>query len=70
VRCNAPEFSAVIESDGTIRPCFFVAGADRLDGQGLVNALNSPAQRRLRADIRAGRRPECRHCVCSKWFSP
>lgn len=69
VRCNAPEFSAVIEADGGVRPCFFIAGTGRLGDGGLPEALNSPAQRRLRADIRAGRRPECRHCVCSKWFN-
>jgi MoaA/NifB/PqqE/SkfB family radical SAM enzyme len=68
VHCNAPEFSAVVEADGAVRPCFFIAGADRLGDAGLEAALNSPAQRRLRADIRAGARPECRRCVCSKWF--
>jgi MoaA/NifB/PqqE/SkfB family radical SAM enzyme len=26
VRCNAPEFSAVLETDGGVRPCFFIAG--------------------------------------------
>lgn len=69
VRCNAPDFSAVIEADGGVRPCFFIAGAGGLDEGGLPAALNSPAQRRLRADIRAGRRPECQRCVCSKWFT-
>jgi MoaA/NifB/PqqE/SkfB family radical SAM enzyme len=69
VRCNAPEFSAVVEADGGVRPCFFIAGTGGLDDGGLPGALNSPDQRRLRADIRAGHRPECRHCVCSKWFN-
>lgn len=68
VRCNAPEHSAVIEADGSVRPCFFVAGTGRLGDAGLVDALNSTPQRRLRATIRAGDRPECAHCVCSKWF--
>jgi len=68
VRCNAPEHSAVIEADGGVRPCFFIAGTGRLGGTGLVDALNSTPQRRLRATIRAGDRPECAHCVCSKWF--
>lgn len=69
VRCNAPEHSAVIEADGGVRPCFFIAGTGRLGEPGLVAALNSPAQRRLRALVSAGRRPECAHCVCSKWFA-
>ncbi|MEO6281493.1 radical SAM protein [Roseateles sp.] len=69
VRCNAPEHSAVIEADGGVRPCFFIAGTGRVGEAGLAENLNSPAQRRLRAAIRAGDRPECAHCVCSKWFS-
>lgn len=69
VRCNAPEHSAVIEADGGLRPCFFIAGNSRLGDAGLAEALNATATRRLRADIRAGHRPECRHCVCSKWFT-
>lgn len=70
VRCNAPEHSAVIQADGGVRPCFFIAGAGAPGGPGLAEALNAPAQRRLRAVIRAGDRPECRRCVCSKWFPP
>ncbi|MGM9484482.1 radical SAM/SPASM domain-containing protein [Roseateles sp. NT4] len=69
VRCNAPEHSAVIEADGGLRPCFFIAGNARLGDGGLSEGLNSPSMRRLRASIRAGRRPECAHCVCSKWFT-
>ena len=69
IRCNAPEFSAVIEADGGLRPCFFIAGPGRVGKTGLADALNTAAQRQLRADIRAGRRSECRHCVCSKWFT-
>jgi MoaA/NifB/PqqE/SkfB family radical SAM enzyme len=26
VRCNAPEFSAVVEADGRVAPCFFIPG--------------------------------------------
>lgn len=69
VRCNAPEHSAVIEADGGLRPCFFIAGTARLGEGGLGEALNSPPMRRLRASIRAGQRPECARCVCSKWFT-
>lgn len=68
VRCNAPEHSVVIEAGGGLRPCFFIAGAGGLGEGGLVEALNSPPQRRLRAAIRAGSRPECQRCVCAKWF--
>ncbi|HEY0802240.1 MAG TPA: radical SAM/SPASM domain-containing protein, partial [Steroidobacteraceae bacterium] len=68
VRCNAPEFSAVIGAKGAVQPCFFIAGTSRLlaehggpDG-GLAQALNAEPMTQLRADIRAGRRAECKTC--------
>lgn len=69
VRCNAPEFSAVVGVDGRVSPCFFIPGP--AIAQGFVQvALNSREMRALRADIRAGRRAECLRCVCSKWRDP
>jgi MoaA/NifB/PqqE/SkfB family radical SAM enzyme len=71
VRCNAPEFSAVVETDGRVRPCFFIPGAANAKIEtNLSAALNAPAMSELRADIRAGRRPECATCVCSMWRDP
>jgi len=68
VRCNAPEFSAVIEAKGRIRPCFFIAGpADCQAGADMKGALNGASMVALRSDIRAGRRAECATCVCSLW---
>jgi MoaA/NifB/PqqE/SkfB family radical SAM enzyme len=84
VRCNAPEFSAVIGADGRVRPCFFIPGppdarlpaaAERGDAAGrsgaeLSSALNGESMSALRADIRAGLRTECKTCVCSMWRDP
>ena len=68
VRCNAPEFSAVLTASGHVQPCFFIPGpAHALKHGDLSAALDQPAMRRLRADIRARRRPECATCVCSMW---
>jgi Fe-coproporphyrin III synthase len=68
VRCNAPEFSAVITAQGRVQPCFFIPGSHGVsDGRDLERALNEPASIQLRSDIRAGRRPECTRCVCSMW---
>ena len=68
IRCNAPEFSAVIGADGRLSPCFFIAGPPPRDAsRGLAAMLNDPAMLDLRRDIRAGRRAECRTCVCSLW---
>jgi Fe-coproporphyrin III synthase len=67
-RCNAPEFSAVMEPGGRIQPCFFIQGPAAQDPHmRLDDLLNDEPMRRLRADIRFGRRPECERCVCSMW---
>lgn len=70
VRCNAPRFSSVIGADGHLQPCYFIDGAPRPAGQPLAEALNTPAMRGLRRDIRTGQRAECQTCVCSMYRSP
>jgi MoaA/NifB/PqqE/SkfB family radical SAM enzyme len=68
VRCNAPEFSAVVDAGGGLRPCFFIPGpADAPVRSDLADALNAGQMRELRANIRAGARPECATCVCPLW---
>jgi Fe-coproporphyrin III synthase len=71
VRCNAPEFSAVLSAQGKLNPCFFINGpSDDLDRQPLRQSLNSSAMLELREAIRGGSRPECARCVCSMWRDP
>ena len=76
VRCNAPEFSAVIGATGEVQPCFFISGpgGSVLAGGGGFNdlsaALNSDHMTALRTSIRAGERVECNTCVCSMWRDP
>jgi MoaA/NifB/PqqE/SkfB family radical SAM enzyme len=73
VRCNAPEFSAVVGATGQVQPCFFISGpaeAEALRGAALdelSSALNGERMRALRGSIRAGARAECKTCVCSMW---
>jgi MoaA/NifB/PqqE/SkfB family radical SAM enzyme len=75
VRCNAPEFSAVVGATGRVQPCFFISGppdASRLRGDGMApedfsTSLNGEPMRALRASIGAGERAECKTCVCSMW---
>jgi Fe-coproporphyrin III synthase len=74
VRCNAPEFSAVIDAKGRTHPCFFIPGPAQGElsgksssGDALNEALNGSAMSQLRAAIRCGERPECATCVCSMW---
>lgn len=78
VRCNAPEFSAVVGASGRVQPCFFIAGppeaqlsaAGARPGGDLAELLNGGGMRALRTAIRDGRRPECKTCVCSLWRNP
>jgi Fe-coproporphyrin III synthase len=76
VRCNAPEFSAVVGAAGAVQPCFFISGPAeaRLQGNGtlddLSRTLNGERMGALRGAIRAGARPECKTCVCSMWRDP
>lgn len=68
VRCNAPEFSAVIDATGHVGPCFFIAGPAqaRLSGD-LSSVLNAEPMIGLRRAIRQAERSECARCVCSMW---
>lgn len=68
VRCNAPEFSAVIDARGQVSPCFFIGGPPqaRLEND-LEGVLNGGAMTALRRAIRDGERAECSRCVCSMW---
>jgi Fe-coproporphyrin III synthase len=77
VRCNAPEFSAVIGAAGRVQPCFFISGPAeaslQVDGAALDDlsrTLNGERMRALRSSIRAGARAECTTCVCSMWRDP
>jgi MoaA/NifB/PqqE/SkfB family radical SAM enzyme len=78
VRCNAPEFSAVIGATGRVQPCFFISGppdarisdSDARLGGDLAGVLNGNGMSALRSAIRDGRRAECKTCVCSLWRDP
>jgi MoaA/NifB/PqqE/SkfB family radical SAM enzyme len=71
VRCNAPHLSAVIEVDGTLRPCYFLPGAGRVAGASpLREAINTPDALELRRQYRSGQRPECQRCVCPLYKGP
>ena len=78
VRCNAPEFSAVIGATGRVQPCFFIPGPPdaQIAGAGvqpesdLSRSLNGAGMAALRGAIRAGARAECKTCVCSMWRDP
>ncbi|HEV2853877.1 MAG TPA: radical SAM protein [Thermoanaerobaculia bacterium] len=66
VDCNAPWVSAVVEADGTVRPCFFQPPLGNLRETGSLDALlNSPEAIAWRRGLDTRRDEICRHCVCS-----
>jgi len=67
VRCNAPEFSAVVGVDGRVSPCFFIPGPTSAAGEGLAAQLAGAPMVELRRAIRNGERRECERCVCSMY---
>jgi len=68
VRCNAPEFSAVIDASGRVQPCYFIPGPpDACAWHDFMGALDGDGMAARREEIRAGKRPECNTCVCSMW---
>lgn len=64
--CNAPWVSAVVESDGTVRPCFFQPPVGNIHASGGLDAvLNSETARAFRRGLDVATDPICRRCVCS-----
>lgn len=64
-RCNAPWVSTVIESDGTVRPCFFHRPVGNLNSSSLAAVLNGPEALSFRERLKVADDPICRRCVCS-----
>ena len=64
--CNAPWVSSVIESDGTVRPCFFQPPLGNIHRTGgLAAVLNSPEAIAWRQGLDVQRDAICRRCVCT-----
>jgi MoaA/NifB/PqqE/SkfB family radical SAM enzyme len=63
--CNAPWVSAVVELDGSVRPCFFHPPIGNLGQLTLEEAINTETARSFRNNLDVARNPICRRCVCS-----
>jgi Fe-coproporphyrin III synthase len=63
--CNAPWVSAVVEVDGSVRPCFFHRKVGSTDGDTLEAAINSDQALNFRSTLNIVENPTCRRCVCS-----
>ncbi|HEV8147568.1 MAG TPA: SPASM domain-containing protein, partial [Bryobacteraceae bacterium] len=64
-RCNAPWVSAVLETDGTVRPCFFHEPIGNAREESLAAVINGPRAIRFRETLQVAENPICRRCVCS-----
>ena len=64
-RCNAPWVSAVIEADGTVRPCFFHDALGNIHSSSLLEILNGDKAVRFREQLDVSTNTTCRTCVCS-----
>ncbi|HZQ52956.1 MAG TPA: radical SAM protein [Bryobacteraceae bacterium] len=69
-RCNAPWVSAVVEADGTVRPCFFHRPIGSVREQNLLKVINGPEAIQFREKLDVETDAICRRCVCSlNWNS-
>lgn len=67
-RCNAPWVSAVVEADGTVRPCFFHRPIGNIREANLGEVLNGDAAIRFRQQLDVAHNPVCQKCVCSLYL--
>jgi Fe-coproporphyrin III synthase len=67
-RCNAPWVSAVVEADGTVRPCFFHRPIGNIHEGRLADVLNSEAALEFRQQLNVAHNPVCQSCVCSLYL--
>lgn len=63
--CNAPWVSAVIEVDGSVRPCFFHRTIGNITSSTLEEVINGEAAQEFRQSLDMENDATCRRCVCS-----
>jgi len=68
--CNAPWVSAVIEADGTLRPCFFHESLGNIHNSKFEDLLNSEKSLQFRKQLNTAKNPICERCVCSLYLPP
>jgi Fe-coproporphyrin III synthase len=63
--CNAPWVSAVVEVDGTVRPCFFHRTIGNITSSTLEEVINGEQAQEFRQSLEMENNPTCQRCVCS-----
>jgi MoaA/NifB/PqqE/SkfB family radical SAM enzyme len=69
-QCNAPWVSAVMEVDGSVRPCFFHLSIGSTKTHTLSQVLNGEEARKFRANLNVSEDATCQNCVCSLNYKP
>ncbi|HZX72824.1 MAG TPA: SPASM domain-containing protein, partial [Cyclobacteriaceae bacterium] len=64
-KCNAPWVSAVIESDGSLLPCFFHKPYGNINEHSFEELINSKKAIDFRKRLNVDKDPICQRCVCS-----
>jgi MoaA/NifB/PqqE/SkfB family radical SAM enzyme len=67
--CNAPWVSSVIETDGSVRPCFFHRAIGNINDASLEEIVNGTDARVFRSSLDIAKNPICQRCVCSLNYS-
>ena len=67
--CNAPWVSAVVEADGTVRPCFFHRPIGNIREANLSDVLNGEPAVKFRRELDVATNPVCQKCVCSLYLT-
>ena len=65
VICNAPWVSTVIESDGTVLPCYFHKPLGNIHQQTISEIINSTEAIKFRKNLNVATDSICQKCVCS-----
>jgi MoaA/NifB/PqqE/SkfB family radical SAM enzyme len=68
--CNAPWVSAVLEVDGSVRPCFFHKKLGDVQGKTLEQVMNGEEARTFRTSLKVSENSICQRCVCSLHYEP
>lgn len=69
-KCNAPWVSAVVEADGTVRPCFFHEKMGNIRENPLERVLNTVHAIQFRKKLNTDSNDTCKKCVCYLNLSP
>ncbi len=70
MKCNAPWVSAVIEADGSVRPCFFHQVVGDIRENSLEEIINSEKSLSFRKNLDVTTNKICEKCVCYLNLSP